>query len=55
MKLLAKKRNVTCYCDFCGRSDDEVEKIVDGKHAYICDECIEAARKLTRPALSLVK
>jgi ATP-dependent Clp protease ATP-binding subunit ClpX len=55
VKLLTKKRNVTCYCDFCGKSDDEVSKMIDGKHAFICDQCVEDARKLTRPQLALVK
>lgn len=55
MKLLTKKRHVTCYCDFCGKPDDEVLKMVDGKHAFICDRCVEAARKLTQPNLALVK
>lgn len=55
MKLLAKRKNVTCYCDFCGKSDDQVAKMVDGKHAFICDQCIEASRKLTQPTLALVK
>lgn len=46
MKLLSKRKNVTCYCDFCGKSDREVSEMVDGKHAFICIECIEAARDL---------
>lgn len=55
MKLLAKKRNVTCYCDFCGKSDEEVTKMIDGKHAFICDRCVEAATKLIRPQLAVIK
>jgi hypothetical protein len=55
VKLLVKKRNVTCYCDFCGKSDDEVSQMVDGKHAYICGQCVEVAVRLVRnPPLSLV-
>lgn len=48
MKLLVKKRHVTCYCDFCGKSDDDVAKMVDGKHAHICDECIVVAAEVAR-------
>lgn len=55
MRLLHKKRNVTAHCDFCGKSDDEVAKMVDGKFAFICDQCVEAASKLTKPQLALVK
>jgi len=27
-------------CDFCGRSKEEVEKLIVGDHAAICNECI---------------
>ncbi len=27
-------------CDFCGKSQDEVRKIVAGPTAYICNECV---------------
>jgi ATP-dependent Clp protease ATP-binding subunit ClpX len=27
-------------CDFCGRSKEEVEKLIVGEHAAICNECI---------------
>lgn len=55
MKLLAKKQNVTAYCDFCGRSDEEVHKMVDGKHAFICERCVKEASKLIEPPLALVR
>ncbi len=29
------------YCSFCGRSSDEVERLVAGPNAYICNECVE--------------
>ncbi|MCV2508890.1 MAG: ATP-dependent Clp protease ATP-binding subunit ClpX, partial [Neisseriaceae bacterium] len=31
----------TNYCDFCGRSVDEVNTLIQGKNACICDACIE--------------
>jgi ATP-dependent Clp protease ATP-binding subunit ClpX len=27
-------------CSFCGRSENDVEKIISGPNAYICDKCI---------------
>ena len=54
MKLLAKKLHVICYCDFCGKTDREV-RMIDGQHAFICSECVEAAFAIIRPELSLVK
>lgn len=29
------------HCSFCGRSQDEVKKLIAGRGVYICDECIE--------------
>jgi ATP-dependent Clp protease ATP-binding subunit ClpX len=28
-------------CSFCGKSQDEVKKLIAGPSVYICDECIE--------------
>lgn len=28
------------YCSFCGKSHDEVHKIIAGPNVYICDECV---------------
>ena len=28
-------------CSFCGKTQDEVKKIIAGPTVYICDECIE--------------
>ncbi len=28
-------------CGFCRRREDEVERLVAGASAYICDQCIE--------------
>jgi ATP-dependent Clp protease ATP-binding subunit ClpX len=32
------------FCSFCGKTQDEVKKLVAGPTAYICDECIELCR-----------
>jgi hypothetical protein len=29
------------YCSFCGKSQDEVSKLVAGPAVFICDECID--------------
>jgi ATP-dependent Clp protease ATP-binding subunit ClpX len=36
---MAKETNLRC--SFCGKSQDEVEKIIAGPTVYICNECIE--------------
>jgi ATP-dependent Clp protease ATP-binding subunit ClpX len=34
-------KNNHLFCSFCGKSQDEVKKLVAGPSVYICDECIE--------------
>lgn len=34
-------RNATLQCSFCGKTQDEVRKLVAGPNVYICDECVE--------------
>ena len=29
-------------CSFCGKSQEQVRKLVAGPGVYICDECIES-------------
>ena len=30
----------TIHCSFCGKSQDEVDKIIAGPGVYICNECV---------------
>ncbi len=34
-------RSDALICSFCGKSQDEVKKLIAGPTVYICDECIE--------------
>jgi ATP-dependent Clp protease ATP-binding subunit ClpX len=33
--------NSTLHCNFCGKSQKEVKKLIAGPGVYVCDECIE--------------
>jgi len=33
-------RTIKLHCSFCGKSQDEVKKLIAGPMVYICDECI---------------
>jgi ATP-dependent Clp protease ATP-binding subunit ClpX len=33
-------------CSFCGKSNDEVLKLVAGPWVYICDECVAVASRM---------
>src|SRR5690606_39241157 len=34
-------RSKTSFCSFCGKSQHEVRKLIEGPSAFVCDECIE--------------
>lgn len=38
---MAKHSNNNLICSFCGKTQDEVRKLVAGPGVYICDECVE--------------
>ena len=40
------------YCSFCGKSQDEVQKIIAGNNAFICNECVELAQEIIREELA---
>jgi ATP-dependent Clp protease ATP-binding subunit ClpX len=31
----------TLYCSFCGKSQQELRKLIAGPAAHICNECVE--------------
>ena len=33
-------------CSFCGRSRDQVTKLVSGPGVYICDRCVDEAARI---------
>src|SRR5437879_12946992 len=36
-----REGNGTLKCSFCGKSQNDVRKLIAGPTVYICDECIE--------------
>ena len=39
------------YCSFCGKSQDEVRKLIAGPSVYVCDECVELCNDIIREEL----
>ncbi len=39
------------YCSFCGKSQDEVRKLIAGPAVYVCDECVELCNDIIREEL----
>ena len=41
-----EKSGSDLICSFCGKSQDEVKKLIAGPSVYICDECIELCNEI---------
>lgn len=39
-------RGLSCVCSFCGKSQEEVGKLIAGPNVYICDECIALCNEI---------
>lgn len=44
------EHSVSCTCSFCGKSQQEVGKLIAGPSVYICDECIELCNEMVMEA-----
>lgn len=42
----ANNNGPDCNCSFCGKNQDEVEKLIAGPDVFICDECIELCNEI---------
>lgn len=45
---MAIKQTTPPVCSFCGRSGDEVKKLIAGPGVYICNECIEVCTNILK-------
>jgi ATP-dependent Clp protease ATP-binding subunit ClpX len=37
-------------CSFCGKSEDQVKRLVAGAKALICDQCVAVADRIMKKA-----
>lgn len=37
-----------CRCSFCGKTEEQVKKLIEGPNAYICNECVDLCVELFR-------
>ncbi len=47
--------NPEVFCSFCGRSAQEVNSMVAGPRAFICDRCIKTSFEILRKELSAIQ
>lgn len=38
--------NMNMSCSFCGKSQDQVDKLIAGPGVYICDECVSLSKEI---------
>lgn len=43
-----KGENSKLFCSFCGKSQDEVRKLIAGPSVFICDECVDLCNDIIR-------
>jgi hypothetical protein len=46
MDAESEKRRRYTRCSFCGKSPDQVRKLVAGPGVYICDQCIQLCNEV---------
>ena len=46
MSMFNSKGNENYRCSFCGKSQDQVKKLIAGPDVYICDACIELCNEI---------
>ena len=43
---MTTKSKVPYRCSFCGKSQEQVRKLIAGQGVYICDECINLCQEI---------
>ena len=45
---MADSADKLLYCSFCGKSQQEVRKLIAGPSVFICDECVDLCNDIIR-------
>lgn len=52
-KMAGNRNNdMNIYCSFCGKSQDEVKKIIAGNGVFICNECVALSQEIIKEELA---
>lgn len=44
--------NKVCRCSFCGKTEGQVKKLIEGPNAYICNECVDLCVEIFKEDLN---
>ncbi|HFZ7147650.1 TPA: ATP-dependent Clp protease ATP-binding subunit ClpX [Streptococcus agalactiae] len=47
-----RNNDMNVYCSFCGKSQDEVKKIIAGNGVFICNECVVLSQEIIKEELA---
>ncbi|MGT2957564.1 ATP-dependent protease ATP-binding subunit ClpX [Streptococcus bovimastitidis] len=47
-----RSTDVKIHCSFCGKSQDEVKKIIAGNNVFICNECVALSQEIIKEELA---
>lgn len=47
-----RTNDIKVYCSFCGKSQDEVKKIIAGNNVFICNECVALSQEIIKEELA---
>ena len=47
-----RTNDVKVYCSFCGKSQDELKKIIAGNNVFICNECVALSQEIIKEELA---
>ncbi|HEO4366451.1 TPA: ATP-dependent Clp protease ATP-binding subunit ClpX [Streptococcus agalactiae] len=47
-----RNNDMNVYCSFCGKSQDEVKKIIAGNSVFICNECVALSQEIIKEELA---
>ena len=46
-----KESNKLLHCSFCGKNQNEVNKLIAGPSVFVCDECVDLCNEIIRDEL----
>lgn len=47
-----RSTDIKVHCSFCGKSQDEVKKIIAGNNVFICNECVLLSQEIIKEELA---
>lgn len=47
-----RSTDIKVHCSFCGKSQDEVKKIIAGNNVFICNECVALSQEIIKEELA---